>query len=165
MAWNHHATLVGRAHFPSSRECDERHRNHAYAAIRAIASPTKPSGEPEIAGAAEALTGSTGGSVLARVMDDDDRDIKRKRALEIAEVAEYGGDLTGIVLVDAVQTHKRIEDQEARHVGRDSLAQSELIVGSVEAQRRRGNEMNRQPRELGPREDLQTITDAGRAAC
>ncbi|MEJ7604483.1 MAG: hypothetical protein WKG01_41895 [Kofleriaceae bacterium] len=75
----------------------------------------------EIAGAAEALAGSTGGSVLACVMDDDDRDIER--ALKLAEVAEQGGDLTGVVLIDAVQADKRIEDQEARHIGRDRLAQ------------------------------------------
>jgi hypothetical protein len=80
------------------------------------------------------------------MMDHDDRDIER--SLELAKVAEQGGDLTSIVLVDAVQADKRIEDQEARHVGRDRVAQSELIVRTIEAQRRRGDEMNRQPGEL-----------------
>lgn len=53
-------------------------------------------------------------------MDDDDGD--GERALELAEVAEQGGDLAGVVLVDTVQAHEGIEDQEARRVGRDGAA-------------------------------------------
>lgn len=64
----------------------------------------------EFRGAAECLTGTGVARTLARVMHDDDGD--REAALEVAQVGEQWRDLGADVLVDAMQSHERVEDEQ-----------------------------------------------------
>ena len=102
----------------------------------------------EVAGAAQALAGLAAGAALAGVVHDDDGHVVG--ALELAQVPEHGGHLPGVVLVDAVQAHEGIEHQQARRVRGDRRAQSRLVVGAVEAQGRRGDEVDGQRAEVEP---------------
>jgi hypothetical protein len=61
--------------------------------------------------AAQGLAGA-GVAALAGVVDE--RDGAAEAALQLAQVGEQRGDLGGGVLVDAVQPHEGVEDDEAR---------------------------------------------------
>jgi hypothetical protein len=87
----------------------------------------------EVARAAEALPRVTHGAVLAGVVDDEHGDVVG--ALHLAEVAEERGDLPSVVLVDAVQSHERVEDEEPRCVLRHGVAETSLVMVAVETER------------------------------
>jgi hypothetical protein len=65
------------------------------------------------------------------MMHDEDGDVVL--ALQGAEVAEQRGDLSGVVLVDAMKSHEGIEDEEARRVAANRVAQTRLIAPANEA--------------------------------
>ncbi len=67
----------------------------------------------EVSRAAQAL--ATGmAAVLAGMVDDHEGEVVG--SLEFAQVAEDGGDVLGLVLVDAVQSHEGIEHKESRRM-------------------------------------------------
>ena len=66
----------------------------------------------EIAAAAERQASlGAGTAIFARMVHDEDGDVVL--ALEGAEIAEQGGDFTGIVLVYPVETNKGVEHEQA----------------------------------------------------
>ena len=65
----------------------------------------------QVTGTAEPLTGGdSAGGVLARVMHQHDREVQLP--LQRAKVGQQPGHFAGVVLVDAVQPHQRIEKQQ-----------------------------------------------------
>src|SRR5580658_10493758 len=80
----------------------------------------------EIAGAAKILACLPAAAILACVVDDEDGEIEV--ALQGTQVAEHGGDLSGVVLVDAVQAHEGIEDEQPRCGAAHGAGQSVLIA-------------------------------------
>ena len=94
----------------------------------------------EVAGAAEALPGLPDRAVLAGVMDDEDGSVMG--ALQLAEVAKERGDLSGVVLVDAVQPDEGVEDEEPRRVLLHGVAEAPLVVGAVESEGGSGDEVH-----------------------
>ncbi|HSO37887.1 MAG TPA: hypothetical protein VLT33_35410, partial [Labilithrix sp.] len=60
------------------------------------------------------------------MMHDEDGDVVL--ALQRAEVAEQRGDLSGVVLVDAMKAHEGIENQKARRVPANRIAKARLIA-------------------------------------
>ena len=65
----------------------------------------------ELGGAAQRLTGADAATTLFGVMDDEHRNVMP--ALQLAQVGEQRGDLAAGVLVDAVETYERIEDERS----------------------------------------------------
>ena len=80
----------------------------------------------EFARAAQRLAGAHLAAALARVVHEHDGDVVA--ALELAQVREQRRDLAGEVLVDAVQAHEGIEDEQPR---------AELVDGGGQARRGR----------------------------
>ena len=74
-----------------------------------------------------------GRGALAGMMDQQDG--AREAALDVAQEAEDGGDLGDGVLVDAVQAHERVEDDEPGPDALDRLHQALAVRAMVEAQR------------------------------
>ena len=65
----------------------------------------------DVAGAAKSSSGPrTSNSVLTRVMHQQHRDVEL--SLQRTKVRQQRGHLAGVVLVDAVQSYKRIQDQQ-----------------------------------------------------
>ena len=126
--------------------------------LLALASEGERSVDPgeEVAGSAEALTAG-GGAVLAGVMHDDDG--KLVRTLELAEIAEHGGDVAGLVLVDPVEAHEGVEEEKARRVGADGLSEPPLIARQVESDGGCGDDADGQSGEL----EAAVVRDTGEA--
>jgi hypothetical protein len=101
----------------------------------------------EVATAPEREAGlAAGAAVLARVMDDEHGDVEL--ALEGAEVAEQGGDLAGVVLVDAVQAHERVEHEQPGCEAANGSAQARLVASAIEAKDRNGDDVDRRAGQL-----------------
>jgi len=95
----------------------------------------------QVSGAAEALSGlCAGAAVFARVVDDEHGDIEI--ALQGAEIAEDGGDLPGVILVDAVEADEGVEDEQSRRRLLHGGGQSLLIASSVDAHGGRGDDVD-----------------------
>jgi hypothetical protein len=62
-------------------------------------------------------------------MHEDNGDVLL--ALQRTEVAEQRGDLSRVVLVDAVQPCKGVEEEEARRVAADCVAKARLIAPAI----------------------------------
>jgi hypothetical protein len=98
----------------------------------------------EVPGAAETLAGlPAGAAVLAGVVDDEDGDVEV--ALERAEIAEEGGDLPSVVLVDAVEADEGIEHEQARMGTPCGPGQAVLIAALVDAQGGLDDDIEGQP--------------------
>ena len=80
---------------------------------------------------AKRLAGS-GGSALAGVVDEHHGG--REAALQIAQEPEDGGDVGDGILVDAMQAHQGVEDEQAWPDALDGLVQALAVVAVVEAQ-------------------------------
>ena len=65
-----------------------------------------------------------------------------KLALEIAQVREHRRDLGRGVLVDAMQAHEGIEHEQRGSQGRDRVAQAGLVLGQIQAEGRRGDDLD-----------------------
>jgi len=79
-------------------------------------------------------------AILACMMHDEDGDVVL--ALQRAEVAEQCRDFSSIVLVDAVQAHEGIEDEEARRVAAYGVAQARLVPPAIEAEDGHGDDVD-----------------------
>jgi hypothetical protein len=80
------------------------------------------------------------------MMHDEDGDVVL--ALQGAEVAEQRGDLTGVVLVDAVQAHEGVEHEKARRIAADGVAKARLIASAIEAEHGDGDDVDRDGGEI-----------------
>ena len=80
---------------------------------------------------AKRLAGS-GGAALAGVVDEHHGG--REAALQTAQEGEDGGDVGDGILVDAMQAHQGVEDEQARADALDGLVQALAVVAVVEAQ-------------------------------
>lgn len=80
-------------------------------------------------------------------MDQDDGDVVA--AVELAQKAEQARDLGGAVLVEAVQPHQRVEQQQPRPQRRQRGVERLSISLGVEPQARRGDDVQV---ELGKRQ-------------
>jgi hypothetical protein len=92
----------------------------------------------EITRASQGLA-EVGADGLAHVVHDDDGDIEA--ALQLAEVAEQGGDVSGAVFVEAVQSHERVEQQELRAQVLEGGGEASLIGRLVESDGRGGDDV------------------------
>ncbi len=81
-----------------------------------------------------------GATVFACMMHDEDGDVVL--ALQGAEIPEQRGDLTGVVLVDAVQSDEGIEDEQARRIAADGVSQARLVAPAIEAQNGDGDDVD-----------------------
>jgi hypothetical protein len=72
----------------------------------------------------------------------DDEDGKRVAALQLAQKGKQRGDLAAGVLIDPVQAHEGIEDEEARMQSGNGVLQSEAIGGKIEPQRGGGDDLD-----------------------
>ena len=73
-----------------------------------------------------------GGAALAGVVDEHHGG--REAALQMAQEGEDGGDVGDGILVDAMQAHQGVEDEQARADALDGLVQALAVVAVVEAQ-------------------------------
>lgn len=106
----------------------------------------------EVSAAAERQAGLGAAPVFACMMHDKNGGVVL--SLERAKVAKYCRDGLCIVLVDAVNAHEGIEDEEARGVSADGVSKARLITPAIEP-------------EGGSRDDLDVgarEVDAARAA-
>ena len=88
----------------------------------------------EFGRSAQGLTGPDGSGALPGVMDDGDGD--GAASLQSTEEGEQRGDLAADILIDAMQAHERIEDQEPRLEGGDGFL-GRTRSGSASRSRRR----------------------------
>ncbi|MBK8979613.1 MAG: hypothetical protein IPM29_27245 [Planctomycetes bacterium] len=99
----------------------------------------------QIAAAAQRLAGLRA-LLLAGVVDEHHGGVEA--ALEVADVAEQSGDLRGAVLVEAVQPHERIEEQEPGSEPFDGFGEPLLIAAQVEPQDRCGDDVEIERRDV-----------------
>jgi len=67
------------------------------------------------------------------MVDDDDGHVEG--ALQLSQVGEDGGDLTGVVLIDLVQSHEGVQQQEPGVQLRHGVIEALLVAVQVEPQR------------------------------
>jgi hypothetical protein len=80
------------------------------------------------------------GGALAGMVDEGDSGVVV--ALQGAEIGQERGDLTGGILIDRIQAHKRVEDEEFwLQVGNGGL-QGLLMFSAIEAQGGHGDDMD-----------------------
>jgi hypothetical protein len=61
------------------------------------------------------------------MMDDHDRDAVG--TLQLAKVAEYGGHVARLVLIDAVESYEGVEQEQAWGVTAYGLLEAALVTG------------------------------------
>ena len=93
----------------------------------------------QFGGAAQGLSGAGVGGALAGVVHEQDGGVEL--ALELAQIGEHRRDLGGGVLVDAMQAHEGIEHEQRGPQGRDRLAQAGLVLGQIQTEGRRGDDL------------------------
>ena len=94
----------------------------------------------ELRGAAQRLTGADAATTLLGVMDDEHGNVMP--ALQLAQVGEQRGDLAAGVLVDAVETYERIEDEQARLQSGDGLGEVAAVGIQIEPNGGRGDDLD-----------------------
>ena len=94
----------------------------------------------ELGGAAQRLTGADAATSLLGVMDDEHGNVMP--ALQLAQVGEQRGDLAAGVLVDAVETYERIEDEQARLQSGDGLGEVAAVGLQIEPDGGRGDDLD-----------------------
>jgi hypothetical protein len=94
----------------------------------------------ELRGAAQRLTGADAATALLGVMDDEHGNVMP--ALQLAQVSEQRGDLAAGVLVDAVETYERIEDEQARRQSGDGLGEVAAVGIQIEPDGRRSDNLD-----------------------
>ena len=115
----------------------------------------------EVAAASESLA-VPGVGAFARMVDEDDGE--PEGAFEFAQVTEEFGDLHAVVLIDAVQAHEGIEDEETWLDASHGLLQSLAIDALVQAEDRLGDDMQVEPVHLEASalaEAFESVTDIG----
>jgi hypothetical protein len=91
----------------------------------------------ELGGAPERLPGSDVGGPLTGVVDQEHGG--GEGPLQVTQVREQGRDLGDGVLVDAVESHEGVEDEQPGTEGGDRLLQAVAVLGQVEAETGRGD--------------------------
>ena len=86
------------------------------------------------------MAGADASPALLGVMDDEHGDTVSP--LQLAQVGEQGSDLAAGVLVDAVQPHEGIEDEQAWPQPVDGLGEVAPIGREVEPQDRHGDDLD-----------------------
>src|SRR5271157_2259896 len=87
-------------------------------------------------------------TVLARVMHHGDG--KVVLALQLAQVRKQTGDLAGIVLVDPVQSHEGVEQEQSRPQSTHGCGQAHLVALAVEPKAWRGDDVDGERGEVEP---------------
>ncbi len=77
----------------------------------------------------ESKTGFVGG-VLARVVDEDDG--QAESSGEFPQGREHGGDLGGVILVDALKADVRVQDKKPGAVACEGVSKPVEMLDSVE---------------------------------
>src|SRR5262244_501897 len=83
-------------------------------------------------------------------------------ALQAAQIGEQGGDFRGDVLVDGMQTHQRVKQDEVRPEKSHGRLQGLLVLLAIEPQRRHGDDMDIEALEFDARgmgNALETTSD------
>ena len=94
----------------------------------------------ELRGSAQGLPGADGTGALFGVVDEHDGD--GVAPLQFAQEGEQWGDVTADILIDAVQSHERIEDEKARPQPGDGFVETCTIGLEVEAQAGGGDHLH-----------------------
>jgi hypothetical protein len=94
----------------------------------------------ELGGAAQRLTGADAATTLLGVMDDEHGNAMP--APQFAQVGEQRGDLAAGVLVDAVETYERIEDEQARLQSGAGLGEVAAVGIQIEPDGGRGDDLD-----------------------
>ena len=94
----------------------------------------------KLRGAAQRLAVAQAMGGLAGVMHDQDGELMA--ALQFAQIGEQRGDFATGVLVDAVQTHERVEDEQPRLERRDGVLEAGAIGTQVQTQRGGGDDLD-----------------------
>ena len=94
----------------------------------------------ELGRAAQRLPGADAAAALLGVVDDEDGNAVA--ALQLAQIGQQWGDLAAGVLVDAMQAHERIEDEQARLQSGDGLGEVAAVGIEVEPNGRRGDDLD-----------------------
>ena len=106
----------------------------------------------ELRRSAQGLTGADGAGALFGVMDEHHGD--GVAPLQFAQEGKQRGDVATDILIDAMQAHERIEDEQARFQPGDGLVQTYAVSLEIEAQTGRRDHLHVERGE----------TDAGRGA-
>ncbi len=94
----------------------------------------------EFGRSAQSLTGADGSSALPGVVDDGDGCCVT--SLQFAQEGEQRGDFAADILINAMQAHERIEDQEPRLEGGDGFLETRAVGLEIEAQAGRGDHLD-----------------------
>src|SRR5215471_9390237 len=94
----------------------------------------------ELGGPAQRLTGARASSTLFGMVDDEDGEAIA--ALQLAQVGKQRGDFAAGVLVDAVQPHEGIENEQARPQVCDGVGEAAPIAFEIKAKGRRGDDLD-----------------------
>ena len=94
----------------------------------------------EFGRSAQGLAGTDGSGALPGMVDDGDG--CGMASLQFAQEGEQRCHVAADVLVDAMQAHERIEDQEPRLEGGDGLLETRAVGLEIEAQAGRGDHLD-----------------------
>ena len=94
----------------------------------------------EFGRATQGLTGADGSGTLPGMVDNGDG--CGVAPLQLTQEGEQRCDIAADVLVDAVQAHERIEDQEPRLEGGDGFLEPRAVGLQIEAQAGRGDHLD-----------------------
>jgi hypothetical protein len=94
----------------------------------------------ELRRSAQGLTGTDGACALFSVVDDGDGD--GVVPLQFAREGEQRGDIAADILVDAMQAHERIEDEQARLQPSNGLVETYAVSLQIEAQTGGGDNLD-----------------------
>ncbi len=114
----------------------------------------------KLRGAAQGLAGPDVSRPLAGVVDD--KDGKVVLALQLPQKGEQRRDLLGSILVDTMQTHEGIEDEQRWFQVGDGVGKGLAIIVDVEPQGRSGDHLDIEVDELQLRsgaEGVEAVTD------
>ena len=78
-------------------------------------------------------------------------------ALQLAQEREQGCDLAAGILVDAVQAHERVEDQQARLQRGHRLGETPAVGLHIQPERRRGDNKDIEVGQLGAGSDADAL--------
>ena len=94
----------------------------------------------ELRRSAQGLTGADGACTLFGMMDERHGD--GVAALQFAQEGKQRGDVATDILIDAMQAHERIEDEQPRLQPGDGLFEPRAVSLEIEAQTGRGDHLH-----------------------
>ena len=93
----------------------------------------------ELGGAAQGLAGPNAAGTLLGVVDDDHGDAVS--SLQLAQIGEQRRDLAAGILIDAMQTHEGIENEQARLQFGDGVVERPAVGFEIEPHGRSGDHL------------------------